>query len=113
MNEASVTLSAVRRRVMAMFFVIILAVVALIGRLAWLQIVRSDELYAAAWEQWNRSVPARSPRGTIYDCEGRMLAGSTTIDTIAAIPAQVKDPNRTAELLAPLLICRKVSFLNG
>ncbi len=103
MNEASVTLSAVRRRVMAMFFVIILAVLALIGRLAWLQIVRSDELYAAAWEQWNRSVPARSPRGTIYDCEGRMLAGSTTVDTIAAIPAQVKDPNRTAELLAPLL----------
>ena len=44
MNEASVTLSAVRRRVMAMFFVIILAVVALIGRLAWLQTVSYTHL---------------------------------------------------------------------
>ncbi len=103
MIEVSVTLSAVRRRVMAMFFFIILAVAALIGRLAWLQIVRSDELYAAAWEQWNRSIPARSPRGSIYDREERMLAGSTTVDTVVAIPAQIEDPGETAKLLAPLL----------
>lgn len=103
MIEVSVTLPAVRRRVMVMFFLIVLAVAALIGRLAWLQIVRSDELYSAAWEQWNRSIPARSPRGSIYDREGRMLAGSATVDTVVAVPAQIENPGGTAKLLAPLL----------
>ncbi|HOA35155.1 MAG TPA: penicillin-binding transpeptidase domain-containing protein [Bacillota bacterium] len=103
MLEVSVTLSAVRRRVMAMFFFIILAVAVLIGRLAWLQILRSEELYDAAWEQWNRTIPARSPRGQIYDREGKMLAGSATVDTVVAVPAQIEDPGETAKLLAPLL----------
>ena len=103
MLESQVTLSAVRRRVAVLFFVVVIAVVALIGRLAWLQIFRSEKLYAAAWEQWNRSVPARSPRGSIYDREGRILAGSITVDTITALPAQVEDPLGTARALAPLL----------
>jgi stage V sporulation protein D (sporulation-specific penicillin-binding protein) len=88
---------------MAMFFFIILAVAVLIGRLAWLQILRSEELYDAAWEQWNRTIPARSPRGQIYDREGKMLAGSATVDTVVAVPAQIEDPGETAKLLAPLL----------
>lgn len=103
MINVPVTLSALRRRVAFMFFFVILAVTALIGRLAWLQIFRSDELYSAAWEQWNRSIPARSPRGTIYDCEGRIFAGSATVDTVVAVPAQVENPDSTAKLLAPLL----------
>lgn len=93
----------VRRNVMALLFFIAIAVAALIGRLAWLQIFRSDELYAAAWEQWNRSIPARSPRGSIFDHEGRMLAGSATVDTVVAIPAQIDHPDETAKALAPLL----------
>ena len=103
MIEVPVTLSAVRRRIAVMLFLIVLGVSALIGRLAWLQIIRSDELYSAAWEQWNRSIPARSPRGAIYDREGRLLAGSSTVDTVVAVPAQVEDPGETAKVLAPLL----------
>ncbi|NLA27124.1 MAG: PASTA domain-containing protein [Firmicutes bacterium] len=86
-----------------MLFIIVLTVSILIGRLAWLQIFRSEELYGAAWEQWNRSIPARSPRGAIYDRQGRMFAGSTTVDTVVAIPAQVENPGETAKELAPLL----------
>lgn len=103
MIELSVTLPAVRRRVAAMLFIFLLAVAALVGRLAWLQIFRSEELYAAAWEQWNRSIPARSPRGAIYDRQGRMLAGSATVDTVVAVPAQIEDAGKTAKLLSPLL----------
>ncbi len=101
--DSSVTLSAVRRRIAIFFFLIAAAVTLLIGRLAWLQIVRSEELYAAAWEQWNRSVPARSPRGSIYDRAGRILAGSITVDTVTAIPPQVQEPRHTAALLAAIL----------
>ena len=56
-----------------------------------------------AREQWNRSVPTRSPRGSIYDCRGRLLAGSVTVDTVVAIPPQVENADQTAKMLAPLL----------
>ncbi|MEW5786188.1 MAG: penicillin-binding transpeptidase domain-containing protein [Bacillota bacterium] len=103
MPDLSVTQVAVRKRLLFLFFMILAATLALIGRLAWIQIVRADELYDQAWDQWNRSIPTRSPRGSIYDRHGRLLAGSTSVETIVAIPPQVEDPQRTAELLSPVL----------
>jgi stage V sporulation protein D (sporulation-specific penicillin-binding protein) len=101
--DPSVTLVAIRKRLLFLFFMILLVTLALVSRLAWIQIVRADELYEQAWEQWNRSIPARSPRGLIYDRDGRLLAGSTTVETIVAIPPQVEDPRQTARILAPIL----------
>lgn len=103
MSDVSVTQVAVRKRLLVMFFFIAIATVALIGRLAWIQIVCADELYEQAWDQWNRSIPTRSPRGSIYDRHGRLLAGSTTVETVVAIPPQIEDPRRTAQLLSPVL----------
>ena len=103
MPDLSVTLVAVRKRLLFLFFMIIAVTLALVGRLAWIQIVRADELYEQAWDQWNRSIPTRSPRGSIYDTEGRLLAGSTTVETIVAIPPRVEDPRQTAVVLAPVL----------
>lgn len=103
MIHASVRQVAVRKRVLGMFFFVIIATIALIGRLAWIQIVMADELYDQAWEQWNRSIPTRSPRGCIYDRFGRLLAGSTTVETVVAIPPRVEDPGEAARLLSPVL----------
>ena len=68
-----------------------------------IQIVQSEHYTRLAREQWNRSIPSRSPRGSIYDCQGRLLAGSITVDTVVAIPPQVEEPRETAALLSPLL----------
>lgn len=103
MPEMSVTQIAVRRRLLWAFIFILAASAALVGRLAWIQIVRADQIYDQAWEQWNRSIPTRSPRGSIYDHRGRLLAGSTTVETVAAIPPRIEDPRETARLLAPIL----------
>ncbi len=103
MPEASVTQVAVRRRILIVLLFIAAVTLVLTGRLVWIQIVRADELYDQAWEQWNRSIPTRSPRGSIYDSRGRLLAGSTTVETIVAIPPRVEDPQQTAQLLSPVL----------
>ncbi len=89
-----------------MIFIFVLTVILtllLISRLAWIQIVRADELYEQAWEQWNHVVPVQAARGSIYDREGNLLAGSVPVDTIAAIPSQIEDPDAVAKALAPIL----------
>ncbi|HHX88001.1 MAG TPA: hypothetical protein GX693_07490, partial [Firmicutes bacterium] len=103
MAESFVSQLNIRKRLYFFFGIIIIIVASLICRLAWIQIVKSEQLSKMAHEQWNRSIPTRSPRGSIYDCQGRLLAGSVTVDTVVAIPPQVKDPDQTAGLLAPLL----------
>ena len=111
MSEGIVSQVYIRRRLLFFFGGVVLITLALIWRLAYIQIVRADELYDLAWQQWNRSIPTRSPRGTIYDCHERVLAGSVTVETVVAIPPQVEDPGRTARMLAPLLEMEEAALL--
>lgn len=75
----------------------------LVGRLAWIQLVKAEDLQQEAWDQWNRSITVSALRGTIFDRNGRILAGSATAETVVAIPRQVEDPEETARALAPVL----------
>ncbi len=93
----------ISRRVLCIFVIIVALIFTLIFRLGWIQFVRAEELQQKAWEQWNRSIPTRSPRGSIYDCNGHLLAGSATVDTVVAVPPQITDPLFTARALAPVL----------
>lgn len=103
MTDFTVNRATVRRRVIAIFVITLLAVLLLITRLAWIQIVRADELYEQAWEQWNHNVLVQTARGSIYDNSGTLLAGSVSVDTIAAIPQQVENPEAAAEALSAVL----------
>lgn len=93
----------VSRRILCIFVLTAAAILVLIFRLGWIQFVRAEELQQKAWEQWNRSIPTRSPRGSIYDCNGHLLAGSATVETVVAVPPQITEPLFTARALAPVL----------
>ncbi len=103
MADFAVSRSTVRTRLIAVFILTVLFTLLLIGRLAWIQIVRADELYEQAWEQWNHIIPVQTARGSIYDRHGRLLAGNTSAHTVAAIPLQIEDPLAISETLAPVL----------
>jgi stage V sporulation protein D (sporulation-specific penicillin-binding protein) len=79
------------------------AVLALLMRLFYIQLVIAGELQSKAWEQWNRSIPARSPRGSVYDRKERLLAGSASAQSVIALPPQINDREEAARLLAPIL----------
>ncbi|HAA34407.1 MAG TPA: peptidoglycan glycosyltransferase, partial [Firmicutes bacterium] len=93
----------IRRRLLFIFFITFLIMVALVLRLGWVQFVMAEDLQKKAWEQWNRSIPTRSSRGNIYDRNGQLLAGSATVETIVAVPPQIENPSFTARALAPVL----------
>ncbi len=103
MANFTVKRTTIRRRLILVFVLTVLATLLLISRLAWIQIVQADQLYEQAWEQWNHIVPVQTARGSIYDRHGNLLAGSVTADTIAAIPNQIDNPEEVAGALAPIL----------
>ncbi|MGM0688255.1 MAG: peptidoglycan D,D-transpeptidase FtsI family protein [Bacillota bacterium] len=103
MAEFAVSRATVRKRLIFVFIFTLLITLMLISRLAWIQIVRADELYEQAWNQWNYNIPVNPARGSIFDRQGRLLAGSTSAHTVAAIPAQLEDPQAVAAALAPVL----------
>ena len=78
----------------------VLAFAVLALRLAWLQIVRHDELEARAIAQQVRETTVGAPRGTIYDRNGVMLAVSAGVDTVYLSPAEIELYNEDASAIA-------------
>lgn len=93
--------SRVRAGIALLLFLFCL--LALDVRLAWLQLVRGQELGNKALNQWMREIPVEPKRGIIYDRNGNELAISASADTVVAIPAQIKDAQATATQLASIL----------
>ncbi|MDI3534288.1 MAG: hypothetical protein PWQ82_653 [Thermosediminibacterales bacterium] len=80
-----------------------IAYILLIGRLAWIQLVRGEELQKRALSQWTQEIAVEPKRGTIFDRHGRELAISASVDTIVAYPPEIKNPKETSEKLAEIL----------
>ena len=79
------------------------AFVVLLGRLAYLQILKHDEYSRLAENQHAKTVPLRPKRGPILDRGGQALAVSSRADTLYVTPAKVEDAPRLAARLAPIL----------
>lgn len=90
-----------RRRIGFALAVFMLLTTLLIGRLAWLQLIKGPDLARKALAQWMREIPVEPKRGIIYDSKGNELAISASADTVVALPAQIKAeeaPQIAAEL---------------
>lgn len=97
------TINTPQKRV-AFFLLAMLAVFALLAlRLAWLQVGEGAQLRARAMAQLMDVKKLQSPRGTIYDRNGRELAVSGPVKSLYADPAEVSDAAAVAAQLAPLL----------
>lgn len=65
------------------------AMMALLARLVWLQIMQNGYYKAKAVENSTRVTFLRAPRGIIYDRRGNMLATNKQTLSLVAIPAQI------------------------
>lgn len=92
-----------RKRIALLFLIMGAILLFLIGRLAWIQFVKGDDLREKALKNRMDDIKVPARRGTIYDRNGRELVISVSSDTIYAIPPEVKNPEETAEKLAEIL----------
>jgi len=92
-----------RSRVFILTALFACALVALIGRLVLIQIVKHEELTRLAERQRSKTVTLRPERGPILDRGGHALAVSSHAESLFALPPRIEDPEGLARRLAPLL----------
>jgi cell division protein FtsI (penicillin-binding protein 3) len=74
--------------------------VAIFGRLSYLQLYRHSEYLSRALRQQQRSFEITPERGAIYDRNGKPLAMSIQVDSAFAVPSEIADESLVARLLS-------------
>lgn len=82
-----------KRRLWFALFLVAVIFSALIGRLAFIQIIKGEEYKKLAVLQQTRNVPIPAERGVVYDRKGIKLAFSVQSFTVWAHPKDVDDEN--------------------
>ena len=101
----------IERRVGLLFACFVALFCVAIARAGWIQGVQGGSLSADAQSQHSETVPIPGQRGKILDRHGKELAVSEDAADVIATPYQVKDPQKTAVRLAPLLGVSEASLV--
>ncbi len=93
-----------KKRIIAFLSIVLLCFFALIIRIAYLQIVKGEELTIAAREQQTVDSLITPERGNIYDRNYKVIASNMTVETLSISPADVrKNKKQTVEEIAEKL----------
>lgn len=94
--------------------VLLCIAVVLVGRLFFLQIIDKSDLQAKNLSQVQVDRKLQSPRGTIYDRNGRPLAMSVVTKSLYADPKMIKQsPSEVAELIEPYVTMSKEDIVKS
>ena len=77
----------------------ILLLLALMGRLGWLMLGRSEYYGKKAQDLHERERSIKAERGEIWDRNGTVLAANRTVCTVSVIHSQITDPERVIRVL--------------
>ena len=86
------------------FFLFVLVLLTLLGRLFYLMIGKADYYGVQAKELHERERKIKAERGEIKDCHGNVLAAKRSVSTISVINSQMKEPERVITLLSKELM---------
>ena len=86
------------------FFLFVLVLLTLLGRLFYLMIGKADYYGVQAKELHERERKINAERGEIKDCHGNVLAANRSVSTISVIHSQMKEPERVITLLSKELM---------
>jgi cell division protein FtsI (penicillin-binding protein 3) len=87
-------------RTLVLFGLFLVAVLIVVCRLVWYQVIQRDELTQKAHERRSNVMAVQARRGTIYDRNGNVLAMSEDCLTIVCNPSEINEPYLTAEVIA-------------
>ena len=90
-------------KILFLVILFILCFIILVGRLGYLMFIKGEEYSRQASKNQTKNQIISPNRGTIYDCNGEVLAMSVPVDTISINPKNLKGVNNKEvdkELLA-------------
>lgn len=102
-EEADQRAKWIRVRMGVIVALMVAGLLAVIGRVYYLQTVQREKLVESAREQTAETVELRASRGQILDRNGVELAVTTDVPSLFARPPQIDEPERAAEKLSPHL----------
>jgi penicillin-binding protein 2 len=82
---------------------LLLALIAIVSRLAQVQLVQGDEFAAAARANQIEVIPVAAPRGLILDRHGIVIVRSRPSFVCALVPSEVTDVDKTLAALSGVL----------
>lgn len=100
---SAVTNKGLQTRIALFATVIIALIFILVGRLAWIQFVQGERLSEKARGQVMENRKLLSPRGTIFDRNGRELAVSFLAKSLYVDPEEFRKTNQNVDAVAALL----------
>jgi stage V sporulation protein D (sporulation-specific penicillin-binding protein) len=92
-----------KKRLFIIFSIALFVMIALLGRLSFVQLIQGSWLTGKAENLWGRDIPFASKRGRILDRNGELIAYNISSPSVMVVPAQIKDKEGTAEKLANIL----------
>ena len=92
-----------RTRALVLTGVIAVALVAVVARLGYLQVIQHDEYSRQADRQYSKTLPLRPQRGPIFDRTGKALAVSGEVESVFALPGRMADRAAVAARLGAAL----------
>lgn len=93
-----------KRRIAVILIISLLVVIALVLRLVYIQVIKSNHYTEKAYEQQTREREVLAKRGTIYDATGeKVLAQSISASKITIIPNSIKNKEEVGRKLAEIL----------
>ena len=91
------------QRLKWLLWLLLLWVAAIVGRLAFLQVARHDELLRLAQSQQQKTIAIEATRGSIFDRTGQPLAKTLPAESICVNPSKVPDVAVAADILSRVL----------
>ena len=88
-----------RRKIVIVFFLCVLMLAGLMGRLVYLMVFRSDYYQEKADALHERERSIKAARGKIIDQTGTVLATNRTVCTVSVIHSQIKEPEQVISVL--------------
>ena len=102
-KDARIESESFRRRAVVGFALIVLALLALLCRFAYLQVARYDEFATRALDNRVKPIALPPARGLIYDRNGVLLADNVPAFRLEVVPEQVKDLGAMLERLGAVV----------
>ena len=84
-----------KKKMRNILFISFLIITCLVGRLGYIQLIKSEELSSLAYQQQTLNRNINPKRGTIYDATGKTaLAVSSTVETVSVNPGNIADEDK-------------------
>lgn len=92
-----------RRRIKYAFAVVCIAAAVIVGRLAYIMVVKAEYYSERAEDLHERERSIKAPRGRIYDRNGNILADNRAVCSVSVIHSQIDDEEEVIGLLEKYL----------